>query len=45
MSMQQVLGLPVDCPDDMTQPLEIAMVVKGLDDEGKFLIGPLKHRI
>jgi hypothetical protein len=29
------LGLMIDCPDDMVQPLEIAMVVKGLDDQGK----------
>lgn len=29
------LGLEVELPDDMAQPLEIAMVVKGLDREGK----------
>ena len=35
MPRGEAIGLPVNVPADLKQPLELAMVVKGLDDEGK----------
>ena len=35
VSIETVLGVQVDIPDDMAQPLGVVMVVKALDDTGE----------
>lgn len=34
MAAEPFLGVEVDIPDDVAQALEVAMVIKGLDDNG-----------
>lgn len=35
MAQQTVLGIPVELPEDLSQPTDFAMVIKGLDSDGK----------